>query len=97
LGEGTQGVANRLRTWTATRFLEPFEYEGFMTRGHNTLAIGVGSLNWGNDYPHHDATWPNSMPVLRRFMAGVPKDEVERMCFKNVVDLYQIDVSKLPV
>jgi hypothetical protein len=29
-------------------------------------------------------------------MEGVPEDEVERMCFGNVVDLYKIDVAKLP-
>lgn len=68
------------------------EHEGILTRE----AIGVENLNWGNDYPHHDSTWPNSMAVLRRIMTGVPEDEVERMCFQNVVDLYQIDVAKLP-
>ena len=36
------------------------------------------------------------MAILERIMAGVPHDEVERMCFTNVVDLYGIDVSKLP-
>lgn len=68
------------------------DHEGVLTRE----AIGVRNLNWGNDYPHHDATWPNSMPVLERIMAGVPEEEVERMCFKNVVELYHVDVTKLP-
>ena len=68
------------------------DQEGVLTRE----AIGVGNLNWGNDYPHHDATWPHSMSVLERIMAGVPREDVERMCFQNVVDLYQIDVTKLP-
>jgi predicted TIM-barrel fold metal-dependent hydrolase len=68
------------------------DHEGILTRE----AIGVRNLNWGNDYPHHDSTWPRSMPILERIMAGVPHDEVERMCFGNVVELYGIDVSKLP-
>ena len=68
------------------------DHEGILTR----KAIGVRNLNWGNDYPHHDSTWPRSMAILERIMAGVPHDEVERMCFTNVVDLYGIDVSKLP-
>ena len=29
-------------------------------------------------------------------MAGVPADEIEKMVFTNTVELYNIDVSKLP-
>ncbi len=58
--------------------------------------IGVGNLVWGNDYPHHDAIWPHSMPTLERIMDGVPADEVERMCFRTATELYRIDASKLP-
>jgi predicted TIM-barrel fold metal-dependent hydrolase len=58
--------------------------------------IGLRNLVWGNDYPHHDAIWPNSMAVLARVMKDVPEAEVEQMCFKTAVDLYRVDVSKLP-
>lgn len=58
--------------------------------------IGVDNLLWGNDYPHHDAIWPNSIPILDRIMAGVPDAERERMVWGNVIDLYNIDVAKLP-
>lgn len=58
--------------------------------------IGIGNLLWGNDYPHHDAIWPNSMPILNRIMAGVPEDEIEKICFDNTIALYDIDTSKLP-
>ena len=58
--------------------------------------IGLKNLAWGNDYPHHDSIWPNSMPTLDRVLAGIPADEVEQLCFQNAVDLYNIDVSKLP-
>jgi predicted TIM-barrel fold metal-dependent hydrolase len=59
-------------------------------------SIGVDNLLWGNDYPHHDSIWPNSMTTLKKIMDGVPGDEVERMCFSNAVELYDIDVAKLP-
>ena len=59
-------------------------------------SIGVRNLCWGNDYPHHDSIWPNSMTTLQKIMDGVPDDEIERMCFSNAVELYKIDVSKLP-
>jgi hypothetical protein len=58
--------------------------------------IGVENLLWGNDYPHHDAIWPHSMAELDRIMVGVPDEERRQMCFDGVVDLYGIDVSKLP-
>ena len=58
--------------------------------------IGLKNLAWGNDYPHHDSIWPNSMPILKEIMAGVPEAEVEQLCFQNAIDLYDIDFSKLP-
>ncbi|MCB0992523.1 MAG: amidohydrolase family protein [Acidimicrobiales bacterium] len=57
--------------------------------------IGIGNLLWGNDYPHHDSIWPNSMSVLEDIFAGVPEDEVEQMVWGNVIDLYGIDVANL--
>ena len=58
--------------------------------------IGIGNMLWGNDYPHHDSIWPDSIPILDRIMEGVPDDEREQMVWGNVVDLYNIDTSKLP-
>lgn len=58
--------------------------------------IGVGNMLWGNDYPHHDAIWPNSMQALDTAFAGVPDADRERMCFSNTIELYCIDVSALP-
>ncbi len=58
--------------------------------------IGIDNLLWGNDYPHHDSIWPHSMDVLDDVLSGVPEDEKEKMVWSNVVDLYNIDVSKLP-
>jgi len=58
--------------------------------------IGVDNLLWGNDYPHHDAIWPNSMRELDRIMTTVPDAERAQMCFDGVVALYDIDVAALP-
>ena len=52
--------------------------------------IGVDNLLWGNDYPHHDAIWPNSMEVLDRIFTDVPADDVRKMTWDNVVALYGI-------
>ena len=36
------------------------------------------------------------MATLERCMAGVPEAEIETMVFTNTVNLYNIDVAKLP-
>lgn len=70
------------------QFYATFEddYAGILTRH----LIGVDNLIWGNDYPHHDSIWPNSMAVLERIFHGVPQDEIEKMTSTNVMKLYGI-------
>ncbi len=58
--------------------------------------IGVDRLLWGNDYPHHDSIWPNSMPTLDTALAGVPDEDREKMCWDNTLNLYNIDERQLP-
>jgi predicted TIM-barrel fold metal-dependent hydrolase len=55
--------------------------------------IGVDNLIWGNDYPHHDAIWPNSRAILDRIFQGVPEDEKAKMVGANGMALYRV---KLP-
>ena len=59
--------------------------------------IGIENLVWGNDYPHHDAIWPNSRRILSEIMEGVPEADQEAMVWGNVQKLYNIDRSALPV
>jgi predicted TIM-barrel fold metal-dependent hydrolase len=58
--------------------------------------IGVGNMLWGNDYPHHDSIWPNSMGVIGRIFSGVPEGEKVKMTSGNVIDLYGIRREALP-
>ena len=57
--------------------------------------IGIENLMWGNDYPHHDSIWPESMNVLADVMSGVPETEVQQMCMDTVCSLYNVDRKKL--
>lgn len=75
-------------------FIATFEDDKFGVATRH--GIGVENLMWGNDYPHHDSIWPNSMSILDEVMADVPADEVRQMCLETVCDLYQVDRSKLP-
>lgn len=58
--------------------------------------IGVDNMLWGNDYPHHDAIWPNSMEVLERTFKDVPMEEKVKITSENVLRLYGVDRAKLP-
>jgi uncharacterized protein len=58
--------------------------------------IGIDSLLWGNDYPHHDAIWPHSMKILGDLFRDVPVEEQERMVWWNTIELYDIDPAALP-
>jgi len=57
--------------------------------------IGISNLVWGNDYPHHDSIWPNSMKTLDDVLAGVPDDERQALVWDNVMSLYDINVDNL--
>jgi len=67
------------------------DIQGIVTRDW----IGVDNMMWGNDYPHHDSIFPNSVRVLGEIMHGVPEEEIIKMTWSNVIDLYGIDVTKL--
>ena len=75
-------------------FKATFEDDGIGVRTRDL--IGVENLLWGNDYPHHDAIWPNSRRILSEIMEDVPAEEEERMVWGNVQALYGIDRAALP-
>jgi hypothetical protein len=50
---------------------------------------------WANDYPHSDSTWPWSQPLLARHAEGMPRETLERILFRNVAALYDIDLATI--
>jgi predicted TIM-barrel fold metal-dependent hydrolase len=58
---------------------------GFLTRD----VIGVDNILVESDYPHSDSTWPDTQPMLKRHMAGIPVGEQRKMCWENAVKLYR--------
>lgn len=59
--------------------------------------LGADKLMWGSDYPHNEATWPNSMaPVadlIRKY--SIPDADVRKIMGLNAAKLWEFDVSKL--
>lgn len=50
--------------------------------------IGLPTLLWGNDFPHHVSTWPHSQKILDDQLEGVPDDERHAIVCSNAQELY---------
>jgi predicted TIM-barrel fold metal-dependent hydrolase len=53
---------------------------------------GEDNFMWGSDYPHSDATWPNSRAAIARSMAGVPEDVARKITSSNAAKLYRMEL-----
>ncbi len=82
--------ASRLRLCHATFMTDPVAV-------HNRSITGVERLLWGNDYPHHEGTWPHSVGAVREQFAPVAHDDVLAMVAGNAARVFGFDVSMLPV
>ena len=74
------------------QFYATFEDDrpGMLTRE----AIGVETLMWGSDFPHHDSVWPNSQETLEMVFEGMPDDVRRTTTVDNVAKLYGLTVPE---
>jgi len=49
-------------------------------------------LVWGNDYPHHEGTWPHSAEAIERTMGGLTDGQRARVLGLNAARLFKYDV-----
>jgi predicted TIM-barrel fold metal-dependent hydrolase len=54
--------------------------------------IGVHTLMWGNDFPHGDGVWPDSLAVIDQQFADVPDATRRAICLDNASRLYGFTV-----
>jgi predicted TIM-barrel fold metal-dependent hydrolase len=57
--------------------------------------IGVSSMAFGRDYPHTEATWPNTLAYLSDMLRGVPESEVRAILGENMVRFLGLDRDAL--
>jgi predicted TIM-barrel fold metal-dependent hydrolase len=69
-------------------FLAPFEAE----MRHE---VGLHNLLWGDDYPHVEGIWPNTMANLRDTFAGIPEEDCRLILGENALDVYRLDRDEL--
>ncbi|MSQ10668.1 MAG: amidohydrolase [Dehalococcoidia bacterium] len=72
------------------QFYATFEDDGIGVQTREL--IGVPTLMWGNDYPHHDSIWPNSSKILDEIFTGVSEADRYAMTIGNVAELYGLPV-----
>jgi predicted TIM-barrel fold metal-dependent hydrolase len=56
----------------------------------NRHAVGVESMMWSTDYPHHGCDWPHSRRVVAEMFADVPAAERRAILHDNAARLYGI-------
>jgi predicted TIM-barrel fold metal-dependent hydrolase len=50
--------------------------------------IGPETLMWGNDFPHGDGVWPDSLAHIERQFAKVDPAIRRRVTYENARELY---------
>jgi predicted TIM-barrel fold metal-dependent hydrolase len=51
--------------------------------------IGVDHIVLESDYPHADSTWPETRLRAQKALADLPRDEIERLCWRNASELFR--------
>lgn len=57
--------------------------------------INTDRLMWANDFPHSDSTWPWSQALLAKHTKGMETEMLDNILYKNVADLYNIDLNTI--
>jgi len=60
----------------------------------NRHAVGLETLMWSTDYPHHGCDWPRSRQVVAEMFEGVPAAERRAITHENAARLYGIRVGE---
>ena len=57
--------------------------------------LGVETILFGRDFPHHESTWPHTRAFLQDAFAGVPDDEARLMLGENGIRFFDLDRDRL--
>jgi predicted TIM-barrel fold metal-dependent hydrolase len=57
----------------------------------NRQDIGIDIICWEADYPHSDATWPNSPEHLWRGIRSLPSGDIDKITHRNAMRAFSYD------
>ena len=79
---------------------EYFHEHGFASFQEDAAGLAVAeSMNladnfmWGNDYPHHEGTWPHSAEAIERTMSGLSDGARAKVLGLNAARLFGFEVK----
>jgi predicted TIM-barrel fold metal-dependent hydrolase len=79
---------------------EYFHEHGFASFQEDAAGLAVAeSMNladnfmWGNDYPHHEGTWPHSAEAIERTMSGLSDSARAKVLGLNAARLFGFEVA----
>jgi predicted TIM-barrel fold metal-dependent hydrolase len=62
---------------------------------NNRAITGIGTLMWGNDYPHPEGTWPASQDLCAKQFDGVSDADVRAIVAGNAAHVFGFDLAAL--
>jgi predicted TIM-barrel fold metal-dependent hydrolase len=54
--------------------------------------IGIDRILFETDFPHADASWPDSQALLHKHIGDLPKDEQDKIAWRNAAELFRLDI-----
>ena len=91
--------------WVAPKLpMKPSDYfrrQGWCTFSDDPMGletrhwIGTDRLLFGNDYPHHEGSWPHTRDVVKQTMNSLSDEERRMVLGGNAARLYGFDLAAL--
>ena len=91
LGPAVQSKLTRMPSEYITENIS-FTFQDDLTAYQNQEVVDSGCLIWANDYPHTDASWPNSQQILDEQMAHLSVEQQNACIHDNVKKLFNLPV-----
>jgi len=57
--------------------------------------LGIDQFLFGQDFPHWEGTWPNTLDWIGVAFADVPETEARKLLGENAIDVYRLDRAHL--
>ena len=74
--------------WQRNMFVEFMEDDIGIQLRH---IIGVDNMVWGNDFPHAESTWPQSMEFLDRLFGEAKEEDRRKITSENAARIFRFD------
>jgi predicted TIM-barrel fold metal-dependent hydrolase len=88
------GVADKVKRKPSEYYYDHI-YGCFFADAHGLRSldsIGVDNITFETDYPHSDSTWPDTLEVAMRIMAGLDDETITKIVRTNAIRMLRLDL-----